>query len=122
MIRRPPRSTRTDTLFPYTTLFRSIPEPPEAVHWDTQLARSVGVPQAYDYGPERISWLATMLTNWIGDAGDLSELYSEMRRFNMIGDMTFGHAKVTGKTDAGPKGQVRLDVWDRKETRLNSRH
>src|SRR3546814_9165533 len=25
MIRRPPRSTHTDTLFPYTTLFRSIP-------------------------------------------------------------------------------------------------
>src|SRR3546814_17456665 len=32
MIRRPPRSTRTDTLVPYTTLFRSI---------DTQGARSV---------------------------------------------------------------------------------
>src|SRR3546814_8214017 len=29
MIRRPPRSTRTDTLFPYTTLFRS----PERVVW-----------------------------------------------------------------------------------------
>src|SRR3546814_14061192 len=27
-IRRPPRSTRTDTLFPYTTLFRSGPERP----------------------------------------------------------------------------------------------
>src|SRR3546814_1636289 len=27
MIRRPPRSTRTDTLFPYTTLFRSQPVP-----------------------------------------------------------------------------------------------
>src|SRR3546814_5396141 len=27
MIRRPPRSTRTDTLFPYTTLFRSVGEP-----------------------------------------------------------------------------------------------
>src|SRR3546814_12893563 len=26
MIRRPPRSTRTDTLFPYTTLFRSLNE------------------------------------------------------------------------------------------------
>src|SRR3546814_17753031 len=26
MIRRPPRSTRTDTLFPYTTLFRSYPQ------------------------------------------------------------------------------------------------
>src|SRR3546814_12783619 len=28
MIRRPPRSTRTDTLFPYTTLFRSTEWPP----------------------------------------------------------------------------------------------
>src|SRR3546814_9503201 len=27
MIRRPPRSTRTDTLFPYTTLFRSLLKP-----------------------------------------------------------------------------------------------
>src|SRR3546814_4176458 len=27
MIRRPPRSTRTDTLFPYTTLFRSFIDP-----------------------------------------------------------------------------------------------
>src|SRR3546814_19951521 len=27
MIRRPPRSTRTDTLFPYPTLFRSNPNP-----------------------------------------------------------------------------------------------
>src|SRR3546814_1152979 len=36
MIRRPPRSTRTDTLFPYTTLFRSRPRPrlaaPERLH------------------------------------------------------------------------------------------
>src|SRR3546814_4207185 len=29
MIRRPPRSTRTDTLFPYTTLFRSADQPRE---------------------------------------------------------------------------------------------
>src|SRR3546814_2073326 len=29
MIRRPPRSTRTDTLFPYTTLFRSFIASPE---------------------------------------------------------------------------------------------
>src|SRR3546814_17649272 len=32
MIRRPPRSTRTDTLFPYTTLFRS---------WDRLLSRNI---------------------------------------------------------------------------------
>src|SRR3546814_12607869 len=37
MIRRPPRSTRTDTLFPYTTLFRSgvhvTPAHPWAILW-----------------------------------------------------------------------------------------
>src|SRR3546814_8059588 len=33
MIRRPPRSTRTDTLFPYTTLFRS---------WQTPIASNWG--------------------------------------------------------------------------------
>src|SRR3546814_2771033 len=31
MIRRPPRSTRTDTLFPYTTLFRSVVGFPDLV-------------------------------------------------------------------------------------------
>src|SRR3546814_13781868 len=33
MIRRPPRSTRTDTLFPYTTLFRSLSKIPEVEHF-----------------------------------------------------------------------------------------
>src|SRR3546814_20331480 len=31
MMRRPPRSTRTDTLFPYTTLFRSVERPASAL-------------------------------------------------------------------------------------------
>src|SRR3546814_19385574 len=31
MLRPPPRPTRTDTLFPYTTLFRSLPPPPGSV-------------------------------------------------------------------------------------------
>src|SRR3546814_9518357 len=35
MIRRPPRSTRTDTLFPYTTLFRSIKRGDDEVDGDT---------------------------------------------------------------------------------------
>src|SRR3546814_15906627 len=35
MIRRPPRSTRTDTLFPYTTLFRSIADTSREYHWPT---------------------------------------------------------------------------------------
>src|SRR3546814_1000700 len=33
MIRRPPRSTRTDTLFPYTTLFRSTAPTQEFFSW-----------------------------------------------------------------------------------------
>src|SRR3546814_1537070 len=47
MIRRPPRSTRTDTLFPYTTLFRSLVAAdrlpiPLAVQRDGVLAREAG--------------------------------------------------------------------------------
>src|SRR3546814_20899462 len=46
MIRRPPRSTRTDTLFPYTTLFRSKQMPPrsascEVAHGPRQFSLSV---------------------------------------------------------------------------------
>src|SRR3546814_14284244 len=39
MIRRPPRSTRTDTLFPYTTLFRSMEE--LSIEVDANLAVTV---------------------------------------------------------------------------------
>src|SRR3546814_10449903 len=42
MIRRPPRSTRTDTLFPYTTLFRSGEYLPDAAHRHQQQHRRDG--------------------------------------------------------------------------------
>src|SRR3546814_10362438 len=38
MIRRPPRSTRTDTLFPYTTLFRSFTDANQRLHPPTASA------------------------------------------------------------------------------------
>src|SRR3546814_19763230 len=44
MIRRPPRSTRTDTLFPYTTLFRSFPTLPGAATERRCVADSCGLP------------------------------------------------------------------------------
>src|SRR3546814_21016992 len=47
MIRRPPRSTRTDTLFPYTTLFRSIGERREIAELDHQ---RVAVPTGFARG------------------------------------------------------------------------
>src|SRR3546814_19809319 len=43
MIRRPPRSTRTDTLFPYTTLFRSGALGPSGTAADRHRRQSVAV-------------------------------------------------------------------------------
>src|SRR3546814_8652928 len=65
MIRRPPRSTRTDTLFPYTTLFRSDvgfiqaparikATPPEPAQPLLHLGRSTGPSDRSSYGrPKR---------------------------------------------------------------------
>src|SRR3546814_4510340 len=47
MIRRPPRSTRTDTLFPYTTLFRSL-------HVRARLAQRHQLPEAQRPGCQRV--------------------------------------------------------------------
>src|SRR3546814_15579669 len=45
MIRRPPRSTRTDTLFPYTTLFRSLAE---TTRWSAIVTVTIQTPKAPD--------------------------------------------------------------------------
>ncbi|MGH9042893.1 MAG: FAS1-like dehydratase domain-containing protein [Acidimicrobiia bacterium] len=73
----------------------SAPEPPERVHWDPDLAARVGVPGAYDYGPERISWLGHLMTNWIGDDGFLRRLNAQVRRHNLVGDLTRCSGRVT---------------------------
>lgn len=64
-----------------------VPEPPERVHWDPDLARRVGVPGAYDYGPERISWLGHAVTDWMGDDGTLRRLMVQVRRHNLLGEL-----------------------------------
>src|SRR3546814_15308424 len=50
MIRRPPRSTRTDTLFPYTTLFRSVPPKPRLGGRQIRAARQSFAPRSPPYG------------------------------------------------------------------------
>src|SRR3546814_2980307 len=64
MIRRPPRSTRTDTLFPYTTLFRSdanyafgmtawLPNPSLKDQWFGDAQQFAAAYKAkYDYAPD----------------------------------------------------------------------
>src|SRR3546814_7523775 len=106
MKRRPPRSTRTDTLFPYTTLFRSkLPLPPgtlltmwnnEQGYIDNYLARYPGY------------YLA-------GDAGyvDSDGYFWVMSRIDDIINVA-GHRLSTGAMEEVLASQ------DRKSTRLNS--
>jgi len=72
-----------------------VPEPPERVHWDPDLARRVGVPGAYDYGPERVSWLGHVVTDWMGDDGFLQYLDVQVRRHNVIGELVTCSGTVT---------------------------
>jgi len=71
-----------------------IPDCPERVHWEPEFALEVGAPGAYDYGPERCSWLIHQLTNWMGDSGFLRSAHCKIRRHNPEGDILFLKAKV----------------------------
>ncbi|MBI4637557.1 MAG: MaoC family dehydratase N-terminal domain-containing protein [Candidatus Rokubacteria bacterium] len=100
------------------------PEPPERVHWDAALARAVGVPAPYDYGPERVAWLGHLVTNWIGDAGVLERLSVEVRRHNLLGDTTWCRGRVMAKALVEERGEVTLGleaVNQRNETTATGR-
>jgi acyl dehydratase len=71
-----------------------IPDVPERVHWEDDLATLVGTPAAYDYGPERCSWMSHHLTNWIGDRGFLRRLEVKIRRHNPVGDTLYIKGEV----------------------------
>src|SRR3546814_6018205 len=79
MIRRPPRSTRTDTLFPYTTLFRSSIDKPEAL----AAARAfIGehAPLAFYNDPEaKLPWALKPAAAGMRSEEHTSELQSLMR-------------------------------------------
>jgi acyl dehydratase len=88
-----------------------VPEPPERVHWDSEFARRVGVPAAFDYGPERVSWMGHLMTNWMGDAGFLKELKVQVRRHNILGDTTWCQGEVTGKEIKDGTPLVYCRLW-----------
>ncbi|MEK9904224.1 MAG: MaoC family dehydratase N-terminal domain-containing protein [Rhodospirillales bacterium] len=75
----------------------NIPDCPERVHWEEEFARQVGTPGAYDYGPERCSWLTHHLTDWMGDHGFLRKASCKIRRHNPEGDLLVIRGKVTDK-------------------------
>src|SRR3546814_13205198 len=106
MIRRPPRSTRTDTLFPYTTLFRSPwRQPPRT--------SSVSCP-----APGR--------GEMVGPEGERQELAQSdapaqaLRAAEM--DQHVVGCKFAQALAAAAAGSHQPVALDRKSTRLNSSH
>jgi acyl dehydratase len=75
----------------------NIPDCPERVHWENDFARAVGAPAAYDYGPERCSWLTHHLTDWMGDTGFLVSASCKIRRHNPEGDTLFIRGTISRK-------------------------
>lgn len=79
-------------------------------HHRESVAKEVGVPGTYDYGPQRSSWMATLVTNWMGDAGYLKRVRTEMRRFNIVGDTTFCKGRVVRKYVKDRAGLVDIEI------------
>ena len=86
-----------------------IPDCPERVHWEDDFARMVGAPGAYDYGPERCSWLTHHLTNWMGDEGMLRRATSKIRRHNPEGDTLFIDGRIVRKFEEDGRLLVEIE-------------
>src|SRR3546814_4488605 len=86
MIRRPPRSTRTDTLFPYTTLFRSH-----------QLQRDLGW-HGREPGPAGVQWLGPARDGIPGTRRRSEEHTSELQSLMRISYAVFCLKKKIYKT------------------------
>lgn len=86
----------------------NVPDCPERVHWDEAFALEVGAPGAYDYGPERCSWLTHHITNWMGDDGFLRQSKCQIRRHNPDGDVLFIDGVVTRKYIEGDRHLVEI--------------
>src|SRR3546814_15844833 len=82
MIRRPPRSTRTDTLFPYTTLFRCPKAMGKIAGQARDMARCVG--QLMQAGPVKINLL---------EKGRMRRHLHDIVRRHIIG-LVPAHAKI----------------------------
>jgi hypothetical protein len=80
-------------------------------HHRESVAKEVGVPGTYDYGPQRSAWLATLVTNWMGDAGFLKRIKTELRRFNTMGDTQWCKGRIKRKYVVDGYPLVDIAVW-----------
>ena len=89
---------------------QGIPDVAQRIHWDSEYARSIGLPAAYDYGMMRDCWLSHYLTDWMGDEGWLVRQSSQMRKFNYLGDSHILTGEVTGKRIEGNRHVVDIEL------------
>src|SRR3546814_10764287 len=114
MIRRPPRSTRTDTLFPYTTLFRSEGERVLAEGWKW-VTTSIDLPWDATRGLREIDREVTPMSE--DELARVATLEAEAEELEgEWADAPEVPAEVHARLDA-----VETELGtDRKSTRLNS--
>src|SRR3546814_2157231 len=119
MIRRPPISTRTDTLFPYTTLFRSLHDL-DATTVDGAVTLD-NVQMFYDKLDQPLSGISgTVNFTRTGATGDdISGRFEDLPLSVRIEPRAGTHGVVIADFPFTPNAD---GVGDRKSTRLNSSH
>lgn len=78
---------------------------PSLGHQDPTIAREIGMPGAYNNGPQKCAWMGNAVTNWMGDGGFLSALEIRLRRPDIFGDTVWCGGRVTAKH---PDGTVNI--------------
>ncbi len=63
-------------------------------HFSSKEGKDVGMGGAYDVGLQRIAWVISVLTDWMGDSAFLAEADIDVLRPNLIGDTTYMLATV----------------------------
>ncbi len=91
-----------------------VDDDPHQAHFESSMAKEVGMPGIYDYGPHRIGWLGRIV-DWLGDDAFLTRLSGRLQRPNIMGDITFVHGRVTGKTVDRDQRFVDLDLTARNQ-------
>ncbi|KRB82995.1 hypothetical protein ASE00_13475 [Sphingomonas sp. Root710] len=66
----------------------------QRVHWDPELAASVGVKGIYDIGPMRFVMMCHYLTNYAGDDAFIHRIRYELRSFNYVGDTSWLSGRI----------------------------
>jgi acyl dehydratase len=71
----------------------------EAPHWDDYAAKQGGFPGGYDFGSQRVAWIAHALTDWGGDSSFLRELDVKLIRPNIVNDISWISGEVVDLID-----------------------